>query len=92
MSTLLLLLWAMHSPSFEWMRHCCGQRDCLQASVIIVAFGKAETIVSINGSLLSLDPGKVRESEDGHTYWCGIDVRGEVTPANTRCAFYTVGG
>ena len=83
---------ANHSIDFSWMGWCCGKIDCIVTPVSILEFREKETHVLANGVELVLPPSTVRESEDGHIYWCGISHDMGVISANTRCVFYTVGG
>ena len=83
---------ARHSADFSWMGYCCGQRDCTQATVSIVQFGKVDTTVLVNDTVLVLPSGSVKESEDGHTYWCRFHDTDTIVRENTRCVFYTLGG
>ncbi len=83
---------ANHSADFLWMGYCCGQRDCVPITVTVMQFGKVDTTVLIHETVLSLPASSVKESEDGHTYWCGFKKGETITRGNTRCVFYTVGG
>ena len=83
---------ANHTADFQWMGWCCGQKDCIVVPVNIIAFQKDEVRVMVNGVELVLPQTTVRESEDGHTYWCRISTSEGINLSNTRCVFYTVGG
>ena len=83
---------ASHTVDFQWMGYCCGQKDCLNVSVTVVQFGQVDTIVLVHNTVLSLPASVVKESEDGHTYWCRYNEGVFFTRENTRCVFYTVGG
>ena len=82
---------AKHSTDFQWMGYCCGEKDCLRITVAIVQFGEVHTLVSVHNVILSIPASAVKESQDGHTYWCGYNSTVGLTRENTRCVFYTLG-
>lgn len=73
------------------MGYCCGRRDCKDAQVTIMQFGEMSTLVLIDTIILDLPNTSVKESQDGHTYWCAMRADGKLTKENTRCVFYTIG-
>ena len=82
---------ANHSTDFSWMGYCCGSRDCLRINVSIINFGEKETEVLVGEKILRLNNSSVKESADGHTYWCRFNGPTKITVENTRCVFYTIG-
>mgnify|MGYP001570712418 CR=1 FL=1 len=86
-----IVSFAGHEKDYEWMGYCCGEKDCIRAVVSIVEFKPLTVIVQVNDKLLVLPNTSVRESIDGHTYWCTIRKEQEPTAENTRCVFYTIG-
>ena len=89
--TISTVSFASHDKDFSWMGSCCGKRDCNTAIVSIVEFGQSITKVMVDGVLVELPSSAIKESQDGHTYWCALRVDEKLTSKNIRCVFYTIG-
>ena len=88
-----LLASAQHGQDSLWMGACCGERDCWRVPVAVL--DAAEGLVYVKDRQVTIDPAKIRRSQDGNTYWCAYwgvhPLTDAPTDATIRCVFYTDG-
>lgn len=84
---------AQHNRDTAWMRECCGERDCFLTPIALIDLWSG--VVFVRDREVQIDRAKIRQSQDGNTYWCaysGVNPQIDI-PSNTtiRCVFYAEG-
>jgi hypothetical protein len=69
-------IWADHRPELAWMADkwgngkCCGEFDCVEATVAVLSRDEETTVVMIGEHELSIPSKWVQHSEDASGWWC----------------------